>query len=109
MIEDISPGNSQTSAERRDSQTQRFTHEWSQSQSIGVSIVRAVATVADVDSLSLQPRLYDVIDPDALETLVSSSSTESDVRITFQFGVYEVTVTQTGTIWVRDDTSRFSN
>lgn len=101
MIDDLSP--STASTDGTDSQRHRFTYHESTDQSIGVSIIHAVASVSGVDPLSLQPRLYDVVDPDALERLLSSAS--SEVQITFRFGIYEVTVTGDGSIFVRDDTT----
>ncbi|ATW89589.1 hypothetical protein halTADL_2884 [Halohasta litchfieldiae] len=97
MIEDLSP----TPADSTGTQTHSFTP--SADQSIDVSIIRAVASVSGVDPLSLEPRLYDVVDPDALKRLLNSAS--SEMRITFLFGVYEVSVTGDGHIFVRDDTT----
>jgi hypothetical protein len=101
MIEDISPGTPRAPTDGTDTQTHCFTYNESADQSIGVSIIRSVASVSGVDPLSLQPRLYDVVDPDALERLFSSVSNE--MRITFSFGAYEVTVTGAGDIYVRND------
>lgn len=103
MIEEISPTTSQTSTDSTDAQTYRFSYDRKTSQSLSVSIIRAVATVAGVDPLSLQPRLYDVVDPDALETLVTSNTAHSNVQVTFEFGAYRITVTQNGEIIVQDD------
>lgn len=104
MIEDISPSASQTSTDSPGTEIHRFSHDRPMDQSLSVSIIHAVATVADVDPLSLQPRLYDVIDSDALETLVTSTATQSDIRVTFMFGAYEVTVTQAGEIMIQKNT-----
>jgi|AntRauMinimDraft_4_1070384.scaffolds.fasta_scaffold00380_17 hypothetical protein len=101
MIEDISPGTHEPT-DRLDAQTHRFTHD-PQEQSIVVSIIRAVASVSEIDPLSVKPRLYDVVDPDALETLLSADSAGSDVQVSFPFGSCAVTVTAAGTIIVRDD------
>lgn len=103
MIEDISPGTHEPT-EQSDDRTYQFTHD-PQEQSIVVSIIRAVAFVSEVDPLSVQPRLNDVVDPDALETLLGGESTGSDIRISFPFGSCAVTVTSGGTIIVRDDTA----
>ncbi len=101
MIEDISPGTNEPT-DRLDAKIHRFTHD-PQEQSIVVSIIRAVASVSGVDPLSVKPRLYDVVDPDALETLLSADSAGSDVQVSFPFGSCGVTVTAAGTIIVRDD------
>jgi hypothetical protein len=100
MIEDITPASTTT-----DSQIHTFTHDWSAQQSVGVSIIRAVAAVSDVDPLSLQPRLYDVVDPDALKALLTAETASSSVEITFGFGSYEVTVRKDGEIIVREETT----
>jgi len=100
MIEDITPRITAT-----DEQTHSFTHDWSAQQSVGVSIIRAVAAVSDVDPLSLQPRLYDVVDPDALEALLTAETASGSVQITFRFGSYEVTVRRGGEILVREGTT----
>lgn len=102
MIEDISSGTPRTPTDDTDTHTHSFTYDKSDSQSIGVSIIRAVASVSGVDPLSLQPRLYDVIDPDSLERLFSSATCE--MEMTFLFGTYEVTVTGGGDIFIQDDT-----
>ncbi|WP_253737440.1 HalOD1 output domain-containing protein [Halohasta salina] len=98
MTDESSPGSSRPSGEQ-DSQPRRFRYDHPD-ESIGVSIAHAVATVCDVDPLSLEPRLYDVVDPDALETLLASGTGDSDVRISFAFGSCAVTVTQNGEILV---------
>ena len=102
MIDDISPGT--PAPTDRQPTSHSFRHDPG-GESISVSIIRAVAAVAEVDPLSLEPRLYDVVDPDALEALISSATSDSDVRISFPFGRYLVTVTAAGGITVRDDTS----
>lgn len=98
MTEESSPGSPRPTDEQ-DTQPRQFRYDRSD-ESIGVSVARAVAAVCDVDPLSLEPRLYDVIDPDALETLLASKPTDSDVRISFAFGACAVTVTQGGEILV---------
>jgi len=72
---------------------------------VGPAIIQAVASVAGVDALSLQPRLYDVIDPDALERLVSDGNADSLVEVRFEFGAYLVTVTNDSTLLVQSPNS----
>lgn len=105
MIEDISPGNSQSPTDETNVETHQFSYDRSDSQSIGVSITRAVASVSGVDPLSLEPRLYDVIDPDAVETLLSSEKATGDVQITFCFGSYTVTVSRDEEIIVQEEST----
>ena len=104
MTDESSPGSSRPSGEQ-DGQPQRFRYDRTE-ESIGVSIAHAVATVCDVDPLSLEPRLYDVIDPDALGTLLASKTTDSDLRISFAFGTCAVTVTQAGEILVGEQSGQ---
>lgn len=103
MIEDISTGTPAVSTDRTEEQIHTFSYDSSHHQSIGVSIIQAVASVSDVDPLSLRPRLYDVVDPDALESLLSAETTEPNVRISFRFGAYTVTVTANGEIFLREN------
>lgn len=104
MTKDLTPGSRRLPTDETDSKGRRFSYDWTEHQPIGVSIIQSVAAVADVDPLSLQPRLYDVLDPDALETLLSSGTDGNAVHVTFAFGVYDVTVTNSGDITVRDTT-----
>jgi len=103
MTDDFIPGAQQAAGET-DGRIQRFSYERSEPQSVGGAVVQAVASVAGVDALSLQPRLYDVIDPDALETLLADGSAERPVQISFEFGQYQVTVTNTNELFVRSPT-----
>ena len=98
MTEAPSPGSSRSNGEE-DGQTQLFRYDHGD-ESLGVSVAHAVAAVRDVDPLSLEPRLYDVVDPDALETLLASGSTDSDVRVSFVFAACAVTLTRGGEILI---------
>lgn len=61
---------------------------------VGERIVREVAAAADSDALEL-PTLYDVIDPEALESLVRSMA---DGEVSFTYAGYEVTVGSDGRV-----------
>ncbi|MFB6202232.1 MAG: HalOD1 output domain-containing protein [Halorhabdus sp.] len=61
-------------------------------------VINAVAQKVDVAPEDLSPPLYDAIDPDALDALVASSST--DLRVTFEYHGYEVRVTGDGGVSV---------
>lgn len=61
---------------------------------VGERIVRKVADSTGSNALD-QPTLYDVIDPEALETLVRSMS---DGEVSFTYGGHEVTVESDGTV-----------
>lgn len=57
------------------------------------AIITTVAALADVPADELPP-LYDSIDPDALDALFDSSSDRSDLRLSFSYFEYDVTVHQ---------------
>lgn len=68
------------------------------SSPISERVVRAVATYTDTDPLELPP-LYDAIDPDALNALVSELSGGG---LSFQYAGHSVTVESSSTIQVDD-------
>lgn len=51
-------------------------------ESVSQKVVRAVAEATDVDPLALDPRLYEVIDPDALDQLFDEKRSEGQVDFT---------------------------
>jgi len=59
-------------------------------------IVDSVAAATDQEATELQP-LYEVIDPEALETLVESVSTPS-ASVTFSYHGFKVTVAADRTV-----------
>lgn len=74
---------------------------------VSTAIIEAVADHEDVDPLELEPPLYDVIDLDAVETLVEQSprfGTGESVEISFTYNGAEVEVTGTGEVRVLDAT-----
>jgi len=101
MTDDHTPGAAEQPADDPDRLKQRFRYERPDSQSVGLAVVQAVASVADVDALSLQPRLYDVIDPDALERLMDSGTPDNMVEVSFELGHYIVTVANDKTLIVQ--------
>ena len=59
------------------------------------AVVEAVADQEGVDSTALESQLYDTIDPDALDTLLTSSrrgATSEERAVTFQYCGYRVVV-----------------
>jgi hypothetical protein len=62
-------------------------------------IVSEVARLEGVEPTELDTRLYDVIDPDALSTLVEDAP-ESGVTIGFDYMSYRVTVVADGELHV---------
>lgn len=53
-------------------------------------VIQVVAAARDVDATDLEP-LYNVVDPDALDSLLSCS--DDSVEISFEYAGCEVTVT----------------
>ncbi|NHN42871.1 hypothetical protein G9C85_14720 [Halorubellus sp. JP-L1] len=62
-------------------------------------IVDAVAEAEDVDALALEPPLADVVDPDALESLLEETST-STLEIQFRYQGHDVLVDANGLVQV---------
>lgn len=68
-------------------------------RTVDEAVVEAVAAVKGVSPTDLHPPLYAVVDPDALDELVSSlycCPDESTGHVTFPYGGYEVTVSADG-------------
>lgn len=77
-------------------------HDFSAPTELGVSIIHAVEPVVDDDIDELGP-LYDVIDPDALESLfspVSGSAQASQLEVHFSYHGLDLVVNGTGSIAV---------
>lgn len=84
-----------SSTDRTDDSRQRGTTE-----SISERVVSAVADARGVDPLQLAP-LYEVVDPDALDSLFQGASTETDRvvgRAVFSMAGCEVVVHSSGDI-----------
>lgn len=65
---------------------------------VSETVIETVAKATGVDPLDLQP-LYEVVDPDALDTLFGSSDRSSrSVAIDFSFGGCRVTVRADGEV-----------
>lgn len=105
MTDDHTPNSFEQPLDDSDGRIQRFRYDGSEPQAVGPAIIQAVASVAAVDALSLQPRLYDVIDPDALERLLSDETPDSLIEVSFEFGAYLVTVTNDSTLTVQSPSS----
>ncbi|MFD1515260.1 HalOD1 output domain-containing protein [Halomarina rubra] len=71
------------------------------SDPIYTAVVEAVAETKGVDPLSLEPPLYDVLDPEALDSLYSSPTrTETPLRVSFSYADCTVTVDSDGQILI---------
>lgn len=65
------------------------------------AVVEAVAAEKGVNPLSLEPPLYDVLDPEALDSLYHSPSrVQTPLRISFSYADCTVTVHSEGDITV---------
>lgn len=78
--------------------TTRFSYT-PREENVPVDVVEAVASVADVDPVDFEPRLNEAVDPDALARCVTSGES---VRVSFELGHYDVTITGGGTIVVAE-------
>jgi len=65
-----------------------------ENESVSERVVQAVATTSNADPLELPP-LYDAVDPDALDALVTGIA---DGKVTFTYAGYEVTLTSDGAV-----------
>lgn len=63
-------------------------------------VVDAVARREGVDPIDLEPKLYDVIDPDSLDALLATGPTDSEsaVSVNFHYAGYDVVVGSDGTL-----------
>ncbi|WP_235920792.1 HalOD1 output domain-containing protein [Natronorubrum halalkaliphilum] len=66
------------------------------------TVTAAVADAIDADQLELPP-LYEAIDPDALNSLLTSGGAPSECQVSFQYAGCAVTVQGTGEVRVRPD------
>lgn len=67
---------------------------------ISIQVIEAIARVADVEPAALETPLYEVVDTDALNALVSKNSS---VRVAFEYDDHDVVVTGNGSITVDGD------
>lgn len=80
----------------------RTRHDFAGERRLSTSVVEAVATALGTDPLSLDERLYDVLDPDALDRLFEGGGEETGPRtLSFELANCSVTVHGDGRIVVR--------
>ena len=75
-------------------------HDWAENASIGTTIVNAVAALDGVASDEYEP-IYDVIDPDALDAVLTPTTNRSaraPVQVQFSYHGHMITVDSTGEI-----------
>ncbi|WP_415380458.1 HalOD1 output domain-containing protein [Halosimplex sp. TS25] len=68
-------------------------------QSVSEAVIEAVAAAEGVRPTELAP-LYDVVDPDALETVFAGKSSLG--KVVFNYNSYEVTVDADGHVAIKD-------
>lgn len=76
------------------------TIDWSDEQDLSTSIVSEICSLTDKEADSINPPLYNLIDPSALNglySLTSNPNTECNGSIEFQFHSYWVSVNLDGT------------
>ena len=65
-------------------------------------VVDTVAEHEGVDPVDLDPRLYQAVDPDALDQLFSSSRRSDDLEVAFMYSGYEVVARSDGELSISD-------
>src|SRR6056297_1954412 len=78
----------------------RTTWDRSDPDSITSTVVRAVSDVADVDPLEMSQPLNDVLDADALASLLASGSGDGSLSVTFELEGQVVTASDDGVVTV---------
>lgn len=82
-------------------------YERGDGESVGETVIRAVADLNDFDPLEMDQCLYDMVDPAALERLCGDDcERETETRVSFEFDGYWVTVDSAGTVFVTEHTER---
>lgn len=74
-------------------------------QTLSMAVVKAIAEREGIDPLDMDPPLYDVIDPDALNTLFARPADVGDTRpeeVVFEYNGYEIEVTSDGDVHVEE-------
>lgn len=66
--------------------------------SLSRRVIERVADAEGVDPKALDPPLYDVIDPDALDRLFVDGGTGENGRVVFEYAGYEVHVSTDGQV-----------
>lgn len=76
-------------------------------QSVSTTVIETVAARENVNPIELNPSLYEVVDPDALDALFAPSRTGTarlGGRIEFSYCGYELVVRGDGNVTVTDPT-----
>lgn len=79
-------------------------HDWDRNDSVTMTILEGLAAVTDTPLTDLDPPLYDVVDPDALDTLFRTRSDDmlrdGSGQLTFPAYDCSVTLCWDGTITI---------
>lgn len=79
-------------------ETYHAQHDWTCDSPLSITVVGVVAAVIGEEPTEMEP-LHAVIDPDALDTLLSSG-TEVGIQVEFEYEEQSVTVTGYGEVIV---------
>lgn len=77
---------------------------WTETGSVGNTVVRAVAQAEDTDPGELTPPMFEIVDLDAVERLVASAPAEGRMEglVRFRYNEYDVTVYSDGCVSVEE-------
>jgi hypothetical protein len=77
-------------------ETYHAQHDWTSDNPLWITVVGVVAAVIGEEPTEMDP-LHAVIDPDALDTLLSSG-TEAGIQVEFEYEEQSITVTGQGEV-----------
>lgn len=91
-----------TKPEKEDYGLVQATHDFSGTGSLSVTIMEAVACAQDTDTENLDQKLFNVVDPDALDRLFEpTDDTVYEAKIRFVIEDSAVVIRNTGDVFVR--------
>jgi|AntRauTorcE11898_2_1112593.scaffolds.fasta_scaffold57694_2 hypothetical protein len=77
-------------------------HDFAGTESLSVTIMEAVASAQGTDTENLEQRLFDVVDPDALDRLFRpTDATTYEAEVRFVIAENAVVIRNTGDVFVR--------
>lgn len=81
----------------------RAHHDRDRDGPISECIVKALAAVENIEPDELGARLYDSVDPEALDSVYGTAAERSErLRLAFTIGDYEVVISDDGNVLVRE-------
>lgn len=81
--------------------TETTTYQLSPDEPTSIGVIKCIAEANGVDPCSLDDRLYDHVDPEALDSLFCTDGRGAiDVTVSFRMAGCRVTVDDTGTVSV---------